>query len=763
MDAAPNLVHNHVVNRLIGLILILALALVAPARAGAAAAAGSFADPDSGFLEQYAATYRFNLGLPSNIKVTPHGDQVLFLRSGPRSFVNDLWCFEVATRRERVLLTAARVLHGGGERLTAEESARRERQRVATRGIVSYDLSEDGRRVLVPLAGRLFVIERGSGAIKELNGGRGFPIDPQFSPDGSQVACVRNGDLRVFDVDSGRERTITSGASATITHGLAEFVAQEEMDRFSGYWWSPDSRRIAYQETDTAPVEVLHIMDPAHPEREPQAWRYPRPGRSNAEVRLGIIPATGGKTTWVKWDRQSYPYLAVARWTKNAPLTLVVQNRRQTEEALLAVDEVSGATRTLWVERDVAWLNLDPKMPHWLDDGSAFLWTTERRGSWQLELHGKSGRLLRTLTPRTFNLRGFVDADQGAGCAWVTGGDDPTQIQIFRVPLDPHRASIEQVTHDPGMNGTVFATQHQVAVRSLSRSDGSPTQTVVDAHGKTIATLRSLAEIPLVTPRVQFVAVGPRKYRAAILRPRSFRPGVRYPVIVNVYGGPHGQMVTRSRNPFLLPQWLADHGFVVVMLDGRGTPGRGRAWERAIKGNLIEVPLEDQVEGLRALGAVYPELDLSRVGIYGWSFGGYFSAMAIMRRPDVFRASVAGAPVVDWRDYDTHYTERYMGLPDDNPGGYQAASVLTYADRLERPLLLVHGTADDNVYFLHSMKLCEALFRAGKPFEFLPLAGFTHMVPDPVVTRRLYQRIEAFLARNVAGPRTEPGADPPSR
>ena len=255
MDAAPNLVHNHVVNRLIGLILILALALVAPA--------GSFADPDSGFLEQYAATYRFNLGLPSNIKVTPHGDQVLFLRSGPRSFVNDLWCFEVATRRERVLLTAARVLHGGGERLTAEESARRERQRVATRGIVSYDLSEDGRRVLVPLAGRLFVIERGSGAIKELNGGRGFPIDPQFSPDGSQVACVRNGDLRVFDVDSGRERTITSGASATITHGLAEFVAQEEMDRFSGYWWSPDSRRIAYQETDTAPVEVLHIMDPA--------------------------------------------------------------------------------------------------------------------------------------------------------------------------------------------------------------------------------------------------------------------------------------------------------------------------------------------------------------------------------------------------------------------------------------------------------------------------------------------------------------------
>ncbi len=719
-----------------------------PARA---AGLGS-AEPDSGFLEQYAVTYRFNLGQPSNLRVTPEGDAVLFLRSGPRSFVNDLWELDVATRRERVLLTAAQILRGAEEKLTAEERAHRERTRVATHGVVSYQLSEDGRRILVPLAGRLFVIERSSGEVKELTGAPGFPIDPQFSPDGSQVACVRDGDLYVLEVDSGRERRLTRGANDTLTHGLAEFVAQEEMDRFSGYWWSPDSRSIACQEANTAHVEVLHIMDPAHPGQEPRAWHYPRPGRSNAEVRLGIVPAAGGRTTWVRWDRERYPYLAMVRWTRNAPLTVLVQSRRQTEEALLAVDERDGATRTLLVERDPAWLNLDPSMPKWFEDGSEFLWTTERRGRWELELRGRDGRWLRTLTPPAFNLLGFVDLDESGGWAWVTGGDDPTQRQLYRVPLDSRRGGPEQVTREPGLHGAVFAKSHRTAVRSFYGPESEPRQTVVAADGTPIASLRSLAEKPRITPHVEFAAVGPRKYHAAIVRPTGFKPGARYPVILSVYGGPLSVQVTRSRNHYLLPQWLADHGFVVVELDGRGTPGRGRAWERAIKGNLIDVPLADQIEGLRALGALHPEMDLARVGVYGWSFGGYFSAMAVMRRPDVFRAGVAGAPVVDWRDYDTHYTERYMDLPESNPRGYQAASVLTYAKRLERPLLIVHGTVDDNVYFVHSMKLCEALFRAGKHFEFLPLAGFTHMVPDPLVTKRLYRRIESFLEDHVSGP-----------
>ena len=226
----------------------------------------------------------------------------------------------------------------------------------------------------------------------------------------------------------------------------------------------------------------------------------------------------------------------------------------------------------------------------------------------------------------------------------------------------------------------------------------------------------------------------------------------KYPVIVHVYGGPTGQMVRKSSRRYLLDQWIADHGYIVVCVDGRGTPSRGRDWQRAVKHDLIGIPLDDQVAALEGLGRKWDALDLSRVGIYGWSFGGYFSAMAVMRRPDVFAAGVAGAPVVDWLDYDTHYTERYMGLPEENPSGYEAANVLTYARDLSRPLLIIHGTVDDNVYFMHSLKLADALFRAGKHYEFLPLAGFTHMVPDPLVTERLYARIMRFFEENVKKP-----------
>jgi dipeptidyl-peptidase-4 len=285
----------------------------------------------------------------------------------------------------------------------------------------------------------------------------------------------------------------------------------------------------------------------------------------------------------------------------------------------------------------------------------------------------------------------------------------------------------------------------------MSLLDGTRKQIARDVDGRTLGTLRSVAEQPPFIPRIEVTTVGrDPSFNAVVVRPRNFDGGRRYPVIVSVYGGPHSQTATSGAWSYLLQQWIADHGFVVVSIDGRGTPSRGRDWERAIKGNLIATPLDDQVAGLYALARKYTELDIDRVGIYGWSFGGYFSAMAVMQRPDVFDVGVAGAPVADWLDYDTHYTERYMGLPDENPMGYEAASVLTYTSKLEKPLLIVHGTADDNVYFAHSLKMSNALFRAGKPHDFLALSDFTHMVADPLVTRRLYERIVGYLTEHLA-------------
>jgi dipeptidyl-peptidase 4 len=708
--------------------------------------------PDPQFIEQYAATLRFTLGTPQSFQFVPDGRAVLFLRSGPRSFVRDLYELDLddlGAGRER-LLARAETLLGGEERLSPEEKARRERMRLTARGIATYDLSEDGARVLVPLSGRLFVLDRRSGAVQPLPEAGGFPLDPRFSPDGTRVACVREGDLRVVDLASGTERRLTTGASKTLTHGLAEFVAQEEMGRREGYWWSPDSRTIAYEEADTAKVDVLHIADPMHPENAADAWPYPRPGRNNAEVRLGLVPAAGGATVWVSWDREAYPYLAAARWRREGPLTLLVQNREQTEERLLAVDPASGQTRLLVAESDAAWLNLSQSVPRWLPAGAGFLWISERTGEPRLELRAADGSPRRWLTPEGFGLHTLLGVDPAGASAYVTASANPTEDHIWRVPLGA--GAPVALTHGPGLHRAVWARDGAASVWTEAELAGGRSWSVHRGDASAAGSLRSVGERPPFSPNLELTTVGPLAYHAAIVRPRGFQSGRKYPVIVSVYGGP-GVVVTRS-DPwdYLVDQWMADHGFILFKMDGRGTPGRGRAWERAIKGNLIDLQLADQVAGLAAAGAKYPELDLTRAGMFGWSFGGYFSAMAAMRRPDVFKAAVAGAPVADWQDYDTHYTERYLGLPRQNPEGYRKSSVLTYCPGLEVPLLVVHGTADDNVYFVHSLKLTDALFRAGRPYEFLVLPGFTHMVPDPAVQRTLEERILGFLAAHLAPP-----------
>ncbi|MBC7835879.1 MAG: DPP IV N-terminal domain-containing protein [Phycisphaerales bacterium] len=747
---------------------------------------GGEAQPAPGrdeFLERYAATYRFTLGQPRAITVTPDGKAVLFLRSGPRSFVQNLYELDVATGQERVLLTAEKILGGGEEDLTPEELARRERMRMASRGIASYQLSKDGSKVLVPLSGRLFVIERRTGIQKELESTRGYPIDPQFSPDGTKVGVVRDGEVYVIDIETGKERAMTSGATiangGTISNGLAEFVAQEEMGRFHGYWWSPDSKQIHFQQTDTAGMEVFSIADPVNPEKGSQTWPYPRPGKKNAEVRLAIVnlddrperrprrdvtgslePIGASTPELIKWDAEKYPYVANVEWSEEGTSPLIlVQNREQTQQELLEVYDLdSGTARPLIGERDEAWLNIADSTPRWLKDRSGFLWLTESNGAWELQLRRPDGSVERSITGPRAGLGSVIHVDDKNRVVYVSMTDDPTQRHVWMCSLTGGPPI--KVTTEPGFHSFAFGEESDVWVHAWTGASGDPkweVQTRQTSAGdagavssvKTVASISSVAESPGFMPKIELAVVSEHKLNAVIIRPNSFDASRKYPVLVSVYGGPGSQTVSSVARSYLLQQWMANHGFIVVSIDGRGTPGRGRAWERTIRLNLIDAPLDDQVEGLRALGAKYPEMDLSRVGIYGWSFGGYFSAMAAMRRPDVFHAGIAGAPVAAWEDYDTHYTERFMGLPEQNPEGYRASNVLTYCKDLTRPLLIIHGTADDNVYFMHSLKMTEALFRAGKDFEFLPLAGFTHMVPDPVVTTRLYSRMADFFERTV--------------
>jgi dipeptidyl-peptidase 4 len=694
---------------------------------------------DSSYLAAYAQTRGFMLGRPVKAKPAPDGKTVVFLRAEARRAQQSLYVFEVETGRTRELVSVEQVLAGGREKLSDEEKARRERQRITVGGFSDFQISEDGAQVLVSLSGKLYVVAFASGKVRQLDTGAN-PLDPKFSPDGLSVSYVCNHDLHVIDLATGRSRPVTTGGSETVSHGLAEFVAQEELGRFSGYWWSPDSQYLAFEEADAHGVEVWHISDPEHPEKAPVACFYPRPGKANVKVRLGVVPARGGRTVWLDWDFQQYPYLAQLKWTEKAPLTLVVASRDQKKVKVLAADSLTGKTRTLLAEEDADWLNLHKNMPTWLDDGSSFFWISESQGAPQLELHGRDGALTRVLCGQDYGFVDFVDASAGTGLLYFRAGKDPCESQLFSMPLSGGAA--RALTLDRGVHTATACRAHNIYVDEASLLDAMPCSTVLRADGTIVGKLPSVAEEPPVVPEIEFVETGgQRKFHACLIRPQNFDRKLRYPMIVDVYGGPGYNKVLASRRNFLLDQWLADQGFVVVCLDGRGTPGRGRDWERALYRRFGSVPLEDQVAGLAALAEKYPELDRRRVGITGWSFGGYMSALAVLRRPDVFKASVSGAPVVDWLDYDSCYTERYLGLPESAPEVYRESSLLTYADKLERPLLLVHGTTDDNVFFRHSLRLADAFFRSGKEFSILPLSGLTHLVPDPVVMEQLWTRI----------------------
>jgi dipeptidyl-peptidase-4 len=421
---------------------------------------------------------------------------------------------------------------------------------------------------------------------------------------------------------------------------------------------------------------------------------------------------------------------------------------------VLAADLGTGKTTPLLTEKDPAWVNIDPDVPYFLPRRAGFLWTSDRPSGAQLEHRDLDGRLKRVLVPATFGYLGGRGA-RGLGLAsdgqvvYFRGGNDPTQAHLFRVGL--LGGAPVPVSADPGVHGAVWADRFAYFVDQVSSPGEMPRAIVRRADGTRVAELPSTAAAPPFVPTTEIltVKVDDKTFPCAVTRPRTGGAQRRYPVLLEVYGGPGHTMVSRQMARYLKSQWMADQGFVVVSLDGRGTPGRGRDWERAIRGSFGEVPLADQVAGLKALGAKLPELDLSRVGITGWSFGGYMAALAVIRRPDVFKAAVAGAPVTLWEDYDTHYTERYLGLPEENVSGYKQSSVLTNAERLERPLFLIHGTADDNVFFSHTLKLSNALFKAGRPHELLPLSGFTHMVPDPDVRERLEERIVRFFQKHL--------------
>ncbi len=667
---------------------------------------------DSSFLRLQARTQRFTLGTPRGFQVSPDGRRVLFLRSAEgEDRRHILWRLDVETGEE-TRLADPEVLLGGTEELSAEERARRERSREQGAGVVGNATDSAVRIAAFALSGRLFVVDAETGEVREPVT-EGPVIDPRPDPTGTHVAYLAGNALRVVGADGTGDRALAEPAGPDQACGVAEFIAAEEMGRARGYWWSPDGTRLLVAFTDRSAVRRFHIADPANPETEPNVVAYPAAGTDNVQVRLAVVGLDGSRVD-VDWDGDP-EYLVTAHWSSHGAPLIALQPRDQRSMQFRSVDPDTGATEVLVTDTDERWVEIIPGGPAWTPDGR--LVRVAVVDGWnRLVVDGKE------VSPVGLQVRALVDV--GADVLFTASEEDPTQVHVYRWDdAGVTRVSTSDGVHSAARGGDV------TVLASWSLEHTGPKVTVL--RGVTeVASVASLAVQPDLTPNLHLMTVGDKGLRVALLYPTGHEPGTRLPVLLDPYGGPHAQRVMASRNAYLGAQWLADQGFAVLIADGRGTPGRGAAWERAIANDFAGATLQDQVDALYAVAEAHPDLDLSTVGIRGWSYGGYLAALAVLRRPDVFHAAIAGAPVTDWRLYDTHYTERYLGHPDEQPDVYARNSLIDDAPKLERPLLIIHGLADDNVVVAHSVRLSAALVAAGRPHALLPLPGVTHMTPQ---------------------------------
>ncbi|SCD73381.1 dipeptidyl-peptidase-4 [Streptomyces sp. BpilaLS-43] len=700
------------------------------------------------FPRQHARTQRFTLGAPRSFTVSPDGTRVVFLRSSSGTDrTNRLMVLDTRTGEESVAADPGALLGGSAERLSPQERARRERTREGSAGIVGYAVDAAAELAAFALSGTVYVAELGAGTARALPV-TGPVLDPRPSPDGRHIAYVAGGALRIVGVDGEGDRAIAEPEDEHTTYGLAEFVAAEEMGRHRGFWWSPDSDRLLVARADDGAVRRWWIADPANPGSRPAEIAYPAAGTPDAEVRL-FLTDLGGARTEVVWDRTRFPYLARVHWSSAGAPLLLVHARDQRGQLYLAVDTETGATRTVHVDEDPVWLELFAGVPAWAPDGR-LVRVADEGGARVLSVGD------RPLTGDRLHIQAVLDVGESDILVSATAGEGATdpetgQSHVYRVD----ELGVERVSEGPGVHTAVRAGGVTVMVSSSLERPGTAVRVLRD--GERIATIANHAQEPVLSAGVRLTEGGARRIPCAVLLPTGYtEDDGPLPVLMDPYGGPHGRRVVASHNAHLTSQWFADQGFAVITADGRGTPGRSPGWEKAVRDDFT-LSLDDQVEALHALAGRFP-LDLTKVAMRGWSYGGYLSALAVLRRPDVFHAAVVGAPVTDWRLYDTHYTERYLGDPAEQPEVYAANSLVTDeglsrpADEV-RPMMIVHGLADDNVVVAHALRLSSALLAAGRPHEVLPLSGVTHMTPQEQVAENLLLLQVDFLRRSLGLPR----------
>jgi len=680
---------------------------------------------EDSYPRQKARTRSFQLGRPRSFTVLADG-RVLFLRSASgTTAINDLWLID---QDERRIVDVATLPTSGG--LPAAELARRERLREVTAGITAYSVDEGGNRAVFAVDGSGYLVDLTSPfTVTALPIPAGI-VDLRINQSGEHIAYVLDGALHRMRIGDHEPIVVRSPDRETETWGLPDFIAAEELNRFRGFWWLGDDLLAAH--VDEADVQTWWIADPAQPEKRPVAHRYPQAGTANARVELWLLRADGS-AQHISRDHDAWPYLATVHTRHGIVVSYLSRDQRTMR--IDRLDPVDASAETIRTLNDDAWVDVFAGTP--CLDPAGHLLTVEA-----IEGRNRLCRDSEVISPDTYDITSVINVTDTA--VIVDLQPEPTAHAMARIDAQ----GVHLLTPVTAWSSGVAAGDTWVTVVTDLHTD-APQVSVHRANGEVVDVV-SNAERPCIAPSPAMFTLTERHLPTALVLPHDFS-GQTLPVIMSPYGGPHAQRVIQSRNAYATEQWIADRGYAVVVIDGAGTPGRGPVEERRVLGDLATPVLDDQVDALHALAARHSFLDLAHVGIRGWSFGGYLAALAVLDRPDVFHAAVAGAPVTDWRLYDTAYTERYLGNPVIDDGPYARSDLMARAPKLTRPLLLIHGLADDNVVAAHTLRFSHALLAAGREHQVLPLSGVTHMTPQEIVAENLLLLEMAFFDTHLRG------------
>lgn len=698
------------------------------------------------------------------LKMAPDGQRVTFLRGRDTDrFQTDLWEYNLHDKLARRLVDSAAL--APKEELSDAERARRERSRTAAyRGINSYSWSMDGKQLLIPLGKALYLVDTAQ-PDKPRRVASGDLLDPKISPKGRYVSFVRGQNLCVIDLATGTERQLTRDGGGTIHNAETEFVAQEEMHQSSGYWWAPDDSAIAFKRFDEAPVAMVRRFEIQANRTDVVEQRYPAAGAANVLVGLSIVSPTGGEPRAVDLGAERDIYLVRADWSADAKhLMFQRQTRDQKRLDLVDVDPATLRQQVLITETAKTWVNI-LKAPHFLKSRSAFIWESERSGRHHLYLYDLTGKLLHPITRGEWGVDGLLAVDEAAGKVYVDANRDAvTDKQVYALALDGSSADKPQrITHADGWHEASFSDKGEAFVDTFSDNDTPPQVSIHKPDGTRLAWLER-NELNASHPYAKYrdahrptefgsmkAADGQTLYYS-LMKPLGFDASRKYPVFISVYGGPGAQDVQRRWKRAFFDQYLAQQGYIVFRLDNRGTARRERAFTDVIYRNLGKHEVQDQLTGVDWL-AKQPFVDAKRIGVFGWSYGGFMTLRLLAAGSDRIAAGAAGAPVTDWGLYDTHYTERFIDRPQDNAEGYKQSGVFTHLDGLRSPLLLIHGMADDNVLFTNSTQLMDALQTSGIPFQLMTYPGAKHGLSKPSNTMHMQHLVEEFFNRNLAAPK----------